>query len=132
MRLIFLALTMLLAATAIASAAPSLAAQEGSWICLPNDQAAPQVFIDFEENIYRRCDQNICSQYEILAVRQKAEATEISFTANAVFSADDAGGRYQESLKFGDTILTTSGACTFRGNKPEPDAFEREEMRKRS
>jgi hypothetical protein len=129
---------MLLAATSIAAAAPSptaqpsLAAQEGSWICLPDDQTAPQVFVDFEENIYRRCDQNICSQYEILAVRRKPDATEISFAPTAKFSADDAGGRYQESLKFGDAILTTSGACTFRDPAPEPDAFEREEMRKRS
>ncbi|NNE83082.1 MAG: hypothetical protein HKN28_03840, partial [Alphaproteobacteria bacterium] len=126
------------AATTIASAAPSataqpsLAAQTGSWVCLPDDKTAPQVFVDFEENIYRRCDQNICSQYEILAVRQKPDATEISFSPTAIFSADDAGGRYQESLKFGDAILTTSGACTFRSDEPEPDAFEREEMRNRS
>lgn len=132
MKLICLTIAMLLATTAIASAAPSLAAQEGSWICVPDDQTAPQVFVDFEENIYRRCDQNICSQYEILAVRQKPETTEISFTPNAIFSADDAGGRYQESLKLGDTIVTTSGACIFRGNQPEPDVFEKEEMRKRS
>jgi hypothetical protein len=123
---------MFLAATAIASAAPSLAAQEGSWVCLPDDQTAPQVFVDFEENIYRRCDQNICSQYDILAVRQKPDATEISFSATAIFSADDAGGRYQESLKFGDAILTTSGACTFRGDEPEPDVIEIEEMREPS
>lgn len=132
MRLIFFTIAMFLAATSIASATPSLAAQEGSWICVPDDQTAPQVFIDFEENIYRRCDQNICSQYEILAVRQKPDTTEISFTPKAIFSADDAGGRYGETLKLGNTIVTTSGACTFRGNQPEPDVLEKEEIRKRS
>ncbi|MFT5181339.1 MAG: hypothetical protein ACI8S3_001221 [Alphaproteobacteria bacterium] len=132
MRLIFLTLTILFAATSIGLAAPSLAAQEGSWICLPDDQVAPQVFVDFEENIYRRCDQNICSQYDILAVRKKPEATEVAFAPGAVMSADDDGSRYTETLKQGDITSTTSGACTFRGSGPEPEIFEKEKMRQRS
>lgn len=131
MRMILISLVLLLAATSIAAAAPSLAAQQGRWACLPDDKTAPQVYVDFEENIYRRCDQNICSQYDILAVRQKPEATEVAFAPGAFMSADDNGRRYTETLKLGETTITTSGACSFRGNEPEPDALEKVETRQR-
>jgi len=130
MRLIILSLTLLFAATAIAAAAPSLAAQEGSWVCLPDDQTAPQVLVDFEENVYRRCDQNTCSSYDILAVRPHPDATEISFSPGAHMRADDDGARYTESVTRGGATITSSGSCTFRGL--DPDAFEKEEMRRRS
>ncbi len=126
MRSIFLSLAMLFAATSIAAAAPSLAAQEGSWICLPDDQTAPQVLVDFEENVYRRCDQNTCSSYDILAVRRHPDATEISFAPGAVLRADDDGSRYTEIRTTGGATITSSGGCTFRGQEPEPGAFEKE------
>ncbi|NKB49074.1 MAG: hypothetical protein GKS02_06890 [Alphaproteobacteria bacterium] len=136
MRIILLCLTLLLATTSIgaatpALATPSLAAQEGSWVCLPDDQTAPQVFVDFEEKIYRRCDQNICSMYDILGVRPTSDATEVSFAPGAKMRADDDGARYTETIAFGNATITSSGACTFRGNEPEPETFEKEEMGKR-
>ncbi len=123
---------MLFAATSIAAAAPSLAAQEGSWVCLPDDQISPQVLVDFEENVYRRCDQNTCASYDILSVRRTDEATEISFAPGAIMRADDDGGRYTEFRTTGGATITSSGGCTFRGNAPEPDGFEKEQLRKRS
>ena len=87
MRLIVLSLAILLAATSIAAAAPSLAAQEGRWVCLPDDQTAPQVLVDFEENVYRRCDQNTCTNYDILTVQRDAKTTEISFAPGAIMRA---------------------------------------------
>lgn len=129
MRLIFLALAMLLTATSIAAAAPSLAAQEGRWVCLPDEQTAPQVLVDFEENVYRRCDQNTCVSYDILAVRPHSEATEVSFAPGAIMRADDDGSRYTEFLTAGGATITSSGGCTFRGGAPEPDAFEKEKTR---
>lgn len=132
MRMILLSLAMLFAAIASAAAAPSLAAQQGRWVCLPDDQTAPQVLVDFEENVYRRCDQNTCVSYDILAVRPDREATEVSFAPDAHMHADDGGGRYTEFLTLGNATITSSGSCTFRGNGPEPDGFEKEEMRQRS
>lgn len=132
MRLIILSLTILIAATSIAAATPSLAAQEGRWVCLPDDQTAPQVLVDFEENIYRRCDQNTCTSYDILSVRRHPEATEVSFAPGAILRADDDGARYTEILNRGGSTITSTGSCSFRGNEPEPDAFEKEEMRQRS
>lgn len=132
MRLILLSLTLLFAATSIAAAAPSLAAQEGSWVCLPDDQSAPQVLVDFEENVYRRCDQNTCSQYDILAVRRASDTTEISFAPGAMLRADDGGNRYTEIRITGGKTITASGACTFRGLEPEPGELRKEELRRRS
>lgn len=132
MRLILLSLTMLFAASSVGLAAPSLAAQEGTWICLPDDQTAPQVLVDFEGNVYRRCDQNTCSSYDILAVRRHADVTEVSFAPGAVLRADDGGSRYTEIRSTGGATITSSGGCTFRGQELEPDAFEQEEMRRRS
>lgn len=131
MRAILVSLALLLAATSIAAAAPSLADREGRWACLPDDQTAPQVYVDFEEKIYRRCDQNICSEYDILSVQRKTDSTEVAFAPGAFMSADHDGHRYTETLKFGETIITSSGACTFSVDQPEPDALEKEETRQR-
>jgi hypothetical protein len=132
MRLILLFFVLLFAATVSAADAPSLVAQQGRWVCLPDDQTAPQVLVDFEENVYRRCDQNTCVSYDILAVRPHAESTEVSFAPGAIMRADDDGSRYTEILTRGGATITSSGSCTFRGNEPEPDAFEKEELRQRS
>ena len=40
--------------------------------------------------------------------------------------------RYTEILNRGGSTITSTGGCSFRGNEPEPDAFEKEEMRQRS
>ena len=130
MRMILLSLAMLMVATSVAMAAPSLAAQEGSWICLSDDPIAPQVLVDFEENIYRRCDQNTCSLYDILGVRRHRNTTEVSFAPGASMRADDDGSRYTETLVLGNAMITSSGECTFRGKEPEPDAFEKGEPRR--
>ena len=132
MRLIFLSLALLVAATVAAAAAPSLAAQQGRWVCLPDDQTAPQVLVDFEEKMYRRCDQNTCVSYDILAVRPKADSTEVAFAPGAVMWSDDNGGRYTETLTRGGTPNTSSGTCAYRGDAPEPDGFEKQEMRRGS
>ena len=131
MRLILFSFALLFASTVAAMAGPSLAAQQGRWVCLPDDQIAPQVLVDFEENVYRRCDQNTCASYDILAVRPGREATEISFAPGAIMRADDNGSRYTETLIRGGTAITSSGSCTFRGDAPEPDGLEKEELRRR-
>ena len=117
MRTLLVAMALLLAFPSPTSAAPALADRDGSWVCLPDEQTAPQVLIDFTENIYRRCDQNTCSLYDIVVVRQEGEVVEISFAAHARLRADNAGGRYTETLKFGETTITSSGSCSFRGNE---------------
>ncbi len=98
MRLIFLSFALLLAAVSTASGAPSLAAQEGQWVCLPDDQTAPQIMVDFEERVYRRCDQNTCSLYDIVGVHRRDAATEIAFAPGALLRTGDSGGRYIETL----------------------------------
>jgi len=65
-------LSVWLVAPQVALAAPLLSVQQGRWVCLLDDQSAPQVLVDFTENVYRRCDQNTCVTYDILAVRQGA------------------------------------------------------------
>ena len=40
----------------------------GQWYCLPDDPRHPQIQIDFIEDAYRRCDQHICSIYELSPV----------------------------------------------------------------
>ncbi len=87
--------------------------------------------IDFAENVYRRCDQNTCSSYDILEVQRHRDMTAISFAPGAVMRADDDGGRYTEYRKTGDAIVTSSGGCSFRGDQPVPDGFEMEELRRR-
>lgn len=115
MRAIFFAFALFAASAAPSLAdAPSLAAQDGAWVCLPDDDTAPQVYVDFEENVYRRCDQNICSLYDIASVRRSSGKTEIAFAPGAVMSADDDGSRYTESLVFGATTVTSTGRCSFR------------------
>jgi hypothetical protein len=131
MRFILLSFAILLAATSIAAAAPSLAAQEGSWVCLPDDRTAPQVLVDFEENVYRRCDQNTCSSYDILAVRRHADTTEISYAPGAVMRADDDGSRYTEIRSTGAATITSSGTCSFRGQEREPRVPGKNEVRQR-
>ncbi len=88
--------------------------------------------VDFEDKVYRRCDQNTCVSYDILFVRPHAESTEVSFAPSAIMRADDDGSRYTETLTIGGTPITSSGTCAFRGGDPEPDGFEQEELRQRS
>jgi len=130
MRTASLSLAVLLAAATTAAAA-SLAAQEGRWVCLPDDPAAPQVMVDFEERLYRRCDQNTCASYDILSVRHHAGATEIAFAPGAILHADDAGARYREIRVTGGATITASGGCTFRGYGPDSDALGKEHVRQR-
>ena len=98
----------------LALAAPSLAERMGRWVCLPDDPAAPQILVDFEEGVYRRCDQNICSQYDILSVRRLPEATEVAFAPGAMLRTGDAGGRYTETRITGGATLTMAGMCSFQ------------------
>lgn len=119
MRLIILCLTLLFAATTIVAAAPSETPQGGSWVCLPDDQTAPQVLVDLEENIYRRCDQSTCASYNILGVQRHPKATQISFAPGAIMRVADDGSRYTEILDAGGAAITSSGTCTQRVSEPD-------------
>ena len=131
MKTLVLAFVCTLAAISAAAAGePSVADQKGVWVCLPDDPAAPQVYVDFEENVYRRCDPNICSSYEILNIRRRSHINYIWFTPDAQMQVDDAGNRYTETMAFGASVVTSTGECKFRGAESEPDRFEREELRR--
>lgn len=123
MRLFLSSLVIALAASPLA-AAPSLTAQLGRWVCLPDDRTAPQVLVDFEERVYRRCDQNTCTTYDILAVRPAGDALEIAFAPQAYMRVSDDGARYHERMTVGDTIVRTAGSCRFRGDAPDPGAVD--------
>ena len=45
--------------------AASFAEPVGRWSCKPVQPVAPLIEIDFDEHEYRRCDQNICSSYDL-------------------------------------------------------------------
>ncbi len=126
MRILVFSLAVLFAVTTVAAAAPSLSVQQGRWVCLPDDQVSPQVLVDFEENAYRRCDQNTCVSYDILAVRPQADSIELTFAPGAIMRTDNDGGRYTETLTRSGTAITSSGTCTFRGDATEPDVFDNE------
>lgn len=113
----------LLAFSSAAAAEPSLADRQGVWVCLPDDPAAPQVYIDFEENAYRRCDPNICSSYEILNITRRSHINYIWFTPDAQMEVDDAGSHYSESMAFGAATVKSTGSCRFRDTASEPDRF---------
>lgn len=120
MRLILLTFSIVFVLSSAAVAAPSLFAQEGKWVCLPDDSLAPQVLIDFEENVYRRCDQNTCSLYDILDVQRQAAGTVVSFAPGASLVVPNSGGRYTESLTLGASKITSTGECSFQNIEPEP------------
>ena len=124
MRRILFILAMFLAFLTAAGATPQLSSQTGRWVCLPDSEVAPQVLVDFEEKAYRRCDQNTCVSYDILAVRRHGDLTEIAFAPDAVMRAADDGARYSEVLQRGETTLITSGACTFRDEATAIDTIE--------
>lgn len=124
MRAILFTLLSLLATTPAAAAGPSLAAQDGRWVCLPDDPAAPQVLVDFEENAYRRCDQNTCTSYDIQSVRRHGAVTEILFAPDSRLRAIDTGGQFTELRKAGDAIVVSTGTCAHRGDGLDADGID--------
>ena len=111
----------LFAVSSATAVEPSLADREGVWVCLPDDPAAPQVYIDFEENAYRRCDPNICSSYEILNITRRSHINYIWFTPDAQMQVDDAGSHYSETMAFGAATVKSTGSCTFRDSALKPE-----------
>ncbi|MBO6781817.1 MAG: hypothetical protein JJ899_00830 [Alphaproteobacteria bacterium] len=92
-----------------------LSDRQGRWLCLPDDPAWPQILIDFEEDAYRRCDQNTCVSYLIGKIEKSDDKTRLSFSAKAQIELPDAGGPYREVTAFAGAPMLTRGQCAFHG-----------------
>jgi hypothetical protein len=102
------------AQTALASD-PRLSDATGRWVCQPDQAAWPQVLIDFEDDAYRRCDQNTCVTYALGNPAHKDGMVHIQFAPNGGFDTSDAGGRYIERIDQSGKISETTGTFAFRG-----------------
>ena len=104
---------------ALAAGAASLSDPIGRWSCSPSDPMAPLIEIDFGEGEYRRCDQNICSAYEITAamvvVDSASNMVRIDFAPDARFRADADGRSFTETIRRGPRKYESSGGCVHRG-----------------
>ena len=99
---------------ATATAAPAITDASGQWFCQPDDPHHPQIQIDFVEDAYRRCDQHICSIYDLSPVEQAGDHVRITFGGVGVMEASPDGARYVETVKVGGTRIINQGSCTFR------------------
>lgn len=81
--------------------------------------ALGSIEIDFGEGEYRRCDQNICSAYEItaamVAVDSASNMVRIDFAPDARFRADADGRSFTETIRRGPRKYESSGGCVHRG-----------------
>lgn len=89
-------------------------AADGQWLCLPDAPHWPQILVDFEENAYRRCDQNTCTSYDIAAFEPGRETVTVVFGAGARFTVRRDGDAYLETIRIGANESHTRGACTLR------------------
>lgn len=105
-------ITARLVSTAIA--APSIADASGQWFCQPDDPHQPQIQIDFIEDAYRRCDEHICSIYDLSPVQSSGNHVEIAFGGVGVLEATPDGTRYVETVRVGETMITNTGSCAYR------------------
>jgi hypothetical protein len=110
------ALVLLFAATP--AFAVSVADATGRWICRPADPAWPQILIDHTEDAYRRCDQNTCVTFEIASIEADTARVTVHFGAGNHLAVASDGADYFETLRIGDAIVHTSGACAFNGDAP--------------
>ena len=111
-----IAISFLLTARLVATAAadPALTDASGQWYCLPDDPSQPQVQIDFTEDAYRRCDQYICSIYDLSPVEQAGDFVRITFGDVGVMEASPDGARYVETVSVGGANIVNRGSCEFR------------------
>jgi hypothetical protein len=100
------------------ASAASFADRDGRWSCKPVERLAPLIEIDFEEREYRRCDQNICSAYDMTDASVRIATTDkeirIEFGPRSHFSADLAGTEFVETVVRGENRYIGTGACEFR------------------
>ncbi len=111
-----IAISVLISARLVATAAagPAISDASGQWFCLPDDPAQPQIQIDFIEDAYRRCDQHICSIYELSPVEQSGDQIRITFGDIGVLDARLDGTRYVETVDVGATRVINQGSCAYR------------------
>jgi len=111
-----IAISVLITARLVATAAadPSISDGSGQWFCQPDDPRHPQIQIDFIEDAYRRCDQHICSIYDLSPVEQTGDQVRIAFGGVGVLEANADGARYVETVDVGGTQIVNQGACEFR------------------
>lgn len=114
---------------AVQASAASLADQSGRWSCTPTQPLTPQVEIDFEEREYRRCDQNICSAYDLAEPSARMvtmpDGVRIGFAPDSLFFSDLAGHAYTEILQRGATRHIATGTCLYRDNSAPPGGGQR-------
>jgi hypothetical protein len=115
-----------LVATAMAD--PAISDASGQWFCQPDDPRQPQIQIDFIEDAYRRCDQHICSVYDLSPVEQNDDQVRITFGGVGILDARADGARYIETVEVGGTRIVNQGSCEFRSlddlyieNTPVPE-----------
>lgn len=112
-------LTMAVAAVLFAGPAAADAARlsdmQGRWVCTPENKTWPQLLIDHEEAVYRRCDQNTCVTYPITGIQMDGERVTVGFAPGSALHTLDQGGAYRETMQVAETRLETSGNCAFRG-----------------
>lgn len=99
---------------ATAAADPAISDASGLWNCLPERSGQPQIQIDFNEKVYRRCDQHICSTYELAPVEAADAGVRISFGGIGAFVASAGGRRYTETVTVGEARVVNHGHCEHR------------------
>ncbi|MEP4380599.1 MAG: hypothetical protein ABJ215_07020 [Alphaproteobacteria bacterium] len=111
-----IALSVLITARLVATAAadPAITDATGQWYCLPDDPRQPQIQIDFIEDAYRRCDQHICSIYDLSPLTQSGDHVRIAFGGVGVLEARLDGSRYVETVRVGADTIINQGGCEFR------------------
>ncbi len=110
------AISVLITARLVATAAadPAISDASGQWFCLPDDPQHPQIQIDFIEDAYRRCDQHICSVYDLPSVERADDQVRITFGGVGIFDANADGSRYVETVELGLSRIINKGSCEFR------------------
>ena len=103
--------------------AASLADRAGRWSCTPVERLAPQIEIDFVDLEYRRCDQNICSAYDLTDDVSRIVVAEgriaILFAPDSRFVAEIDGGHFTEILHRGTLEYASTGACEWHSDTPD-------------
>ena len=114
-RFITITIATLLSFQAVYADAASLMDRTGRWICEPDNPVWPQILIDFEEDAYRRCDQNTCVTYPIVSIVAEGGEVTVRFAPGAVLRTRHQGGPYREQMPVIGSTLVKIGACAFRG-----------------
>lgn len=97
--------------------AQSFSQQDGRWACRPDQGYVPQVLVDFDEGLYRRCDESTCTEYHILSATGDGNGkVRIAFTKASYFEADTAGVEFAEFLTVGPRTIVSRGSCEFMGS----------------